>query len=93
MINTIAQDKLDRKEEYIQLKVDLTNTMDMNSNQAVIKFKKVLEKNNSHIITLMNKLDNSLRIKMKYLLDQLKLMIVRGSQTKQNINFTIKKDE
>lgn len=93
MINTLADDTLKRQKEFKNIKMDLTNTLDMKVDESMVKFGKVLEKNNNFIIGMMNKLNESMRIKLKYAIDQLSLIVLRGTRPKQNINITVKKEE
>ena len=68
-----------------------TETVDLKGDQLIETFSKILEDTLNKFIDILNKLNESMRIKLKFVVDTIKVMTSR--QIIQKINVNLKKDD
>ncbi|MFA6354024.1 MAG: hypothetical protein WCW93_03780 [Candidatus Paceibacterota bacterium] len=93
IIETVANTEIKLNKLFSGLKIDITKTIDYKNDEMTNKFSKILEGFGGSVSEAMNKLNESIRIKLKFTLEGLKMLVLGGKQNKQNINITLKKDE
>lgn len=96
ILKTVVESDLKIDNLFEDLKISLTKTIDMKNDKSSEKISKIfdesLEKNNKYILSLLNKLSNDVRIKLRFVVDQVKYIVLAQRPPKQNINITLKKD-
>lgn len=92
LLQGMAETNIAVGREMKSLKIDLTKTIDMKNEEAANKFKEILGSRVDMLVTVMDDLNESVRRKLKFTLDGLKVLMFSGRQPKQNINISLKKD-
>ena len=93
VIESQANLELKTNESLKRLSIDIIKTIDLKNEEAAQKFSGILDRANNKMINALNEINESVWVKLKYTLDALKMLVLGGGQTKQNINITLKKSD
>ena len=91
IVKNAAETQMKVTEELDKFKIAITKTVDLKGDQLIETFSKILEDTLNKFIDILNKLNESMRIKLKFVVDTIKVMTSR--QIIQKINVNLKKDD
>lgn len=93
ILQSVADSDLKIVRGFKDLRVDMVKIIDTKNDEANKKFNESLDSSLNKFVESLNKLNESVRKKLKFTLDGLRTLLFVGKQGKQDINITLKKDE
>lgn len=93
MLQSVANSDLKTTKKLDEVKIDVSKMMDAKNAEANEMFNESMDNMVGKVEVGINKLNESVRKKLKTTLEGLRTLLFVGKQSKQNINITLKKDD
>lgn len=93
VLETCANTDLRMTKELMRLKKDLTATIDMKNELAEKNNIKIMDGIVKVFADVVNDLNESVRKKLKFAVEELKVLVIRGKVQKQDIKITLQKED